>query len=88
MRSVTGSGWFVAYSSLTVIQITLTSELRMGLRSTHRDENRIELRAFTIDLAWNGEDRGYVDQLRPFPSLVWDACLNQFVSRHQPWSWW
>ena len=31
----------------------------MGLRSTYRDENRIELRAFTIELAWNGEGRGY-----------------------------
>jgi hypothetical protein len=31
----------------------------MGLRSTHRDENRMERRAFTIDLAWNGDDRGY-----------------------------
>jgi hypothetical protein len=33
-------------------------ELCMGLRPTHRDENRVEPRAFTIDLAWNGEDRG------------------------------
>jgi len=31
----------------------------MGLWPTHRDENRFEPRAFTIDLAWNGEDRGY-----------------------------
>jgi hypothetical protein len=30
----------------------------MGLRPTHRDENGIEPRAFTIELAWNGEDRG------------------------------
>ena len=30
----------------------------MGLRSTYRDENRIELDAITIELAWNGEDRG------------------------------
>ncbi len=33
-------------------------ELGMGLWPTHRDENRFEPRAFTIDLAWNGEDRG------------------------------
>ena len=31
----------------------------MGLRPTHRDENRIKPRAFTIELAWNGKDRGY-----------------------------
>jgi hypothetical protein len=36
-----------------------TSELRMGLRPTYRYENRIELQAFTIELAWNGEGRGY-----------------------------
>ena len=31
----------------------------MGLRSTYRDENRFEPRAFMIDVAWNGEDRDY-----------------------------
>jgi hypothetical protein len=31
----------------------------MGLRPTHRDENRIKPRAFTIELAWNGKDPGY-----------------------------
>ena len=29
----------------------------MGLRSTYRYENLIELQAFTIEVAWNGEDR-------------------------------
>jgi hypothetical protein len=32
-------------------------EFRMGLRSTYMGENRFEPRAFTIDLAWNGEDQ-------------------------------
>jgi hypothetical protein len=34
-------------------------ELRMGLRSTYRYENRIEFQAFMIELAWNGEGRAY-----------------------------
>jgi hypothetical protein len=54
----------------------------MDLRPTYRNENRFEPRAFTIDLVWNGEDRETLDELRPFPSLVWAACLNQSVSRH------
>jgi hypothetical protein len=29
----------------------------MGLRPTHRDENRIEPAAFRIELAWDGEGR-------------------------------
>jgi hypothetical protein len=29
----------------------------MGLWPTHRDENRFEPAAFTIALAWDGEDR-------------------------------
>lgn len=31
----------------------------MGLRPTHSDENRFELGAFMIDLAWDGEGRGH-----------------------------
>jgi len=37
---------------------SIYSELCMGLRSTYRDENHIELQGFTIELAWNGEGRG------------------------------
>jgi hypothetical protein len=29
----------------------------MGLRPTHQDENHFQPRAFTIELAWNGEGR-------------------------------
>ena len=35
------------------------TELRMGLRATHGDENRFEPAAFTIGLAWDGEGRKY-----------------------------
>jgi hypothetical protein len=31
----------------------------MDLRPTHRDENPFRAEAFTIELAWNGEDRGH-----------------------------
>src|SRR6266487_2795537 len=33
---------------------------------------------------WRGTAKtgATLDELRPFPSLVWDACLNQSVSRH------
>ena len=31
----------------------------MGLRSTHRDENRFEPRAFKMQLAWNGKGRNH-----------------------------
>jgi len=37
--------------------LTFGGELCMDLRSTHGDENRFEPRHFTIELAWNGEER-------------------------------
>ena len=62
----------------------------MGLRPTHRDENRFEPRAITIGLAWNGKDRadsGSVEAVREFglgcviepicvaPSIVFDGLV-------------
>jgi hypothetical protein len=61
----------------------------MGLRPTHRDENRVEPEALRLNWRGTAKTGATLDELRPFPSLVWDACLNQSVSRHPSrWDGW
>jgi hypothetical protein len=54
-------------------------ELRMGLRSTHRDENRFDPRAFRMELAWNGKGRndpGAVEAVIEFgPGCVFEPIF-------------
>jgi hypothetical protein len=52
----------------------------MGLRPTHRDENRFEPRAFRIELAWNGKgraDSGLVEAVQEFGlgSVIEPICV-------------
>jgi len=51
----------------------------MGLRSTYRYENLIELQAFTIEVAWNGEGRndpGAVEAVIEFgPGCVFEPIF-------------
>ena len=51
----------------------------MGLRPTHRDENRIESRSFTIELAWNGKGRNDPGAVK----AVIDACKEGKDEAHQ-----
>jgi hypothetical protein len=61
----------------------------MGLWPTHRDENRVESEALRSNWRGTAKTGATLDELRPFPSLVWDACLNQSVSRHPSrWDGW
>jgi hypothetical protein len=57
-------------------------ELCMGLRPTHRDENRFEPKSLRSNWRGTAKTGATLDLLRPMTSLVWDACLNQSVSRH------
>jgi hypothetical protein len=58
----------------------------MGLRSTHKDENRFDPRAFTMELAWNGKGRndpGAVEAVIEFgPGRVFEPI---FVAPFIPW---
>jgi hypothetical protein len=54
----------------------------MGLRPTHRDENRIKPRAFTIELAWNGKDRGYSGSVEADDEFGLGCVFAQVVYGH------
>src|SRR6266481_9456728 len=69
--------------------IVTIDELCMGLRPTHWDENRFEPKPLRSNWHGTAKTGATLDELRPFPSLVWDACLNQSVSRHPSrWDGW
>ena len=58
----------------------------MGLRPTHRDENRFEPAVFMIELAWDGEDRrhsGLVEAVLcwPFDVDFLHGCARCTASR-------
>ncbi len=64
-------------------------ELGMGLWPTHRDENHVEPEALRSNWRGTAKTGATLDELRPMTSLVWDACLNQSVSRHPScWDGW
>src|SRR5260370_41136921 len=64
-------------------------ELGMGLWPTHKDENRVEPEALRSNWRGTAKPGATLDELRPMTSLVWDACLNQSVSRHPSrWDGW
>ena len=64
-------------------------ELCMGLWPTHRDENRFEPKPLRLNWRGTAKTGATLDLLRPMTSLVWDACLNQSVSRHPSrWDGW
>src|SRR5258708_6320452 len=69
--------------------IVAIDELRMGLRPTHRDENRFEPKPLRLNWRGTAKTGATLDLLRPMTSLVWAACLNQSVSRHPSrWDGW
>ena len=69
--------------------IVAIDELGMGLRPTHRDENRFEPKPLRSNWRGTAKTGATLDLLRPMTSLVWDACLNQSVSRHPSrWDGW
>jgi hypothetical protein len=47
--------------------------VRMGLRPTHRDENRAEL--MSVGSSWRGTVKVVptLDEVRPCPSLIWNV---------------
>jgi hypothetical protein len=64
-------------------------ELCMGLRPTRRDENRFEPKPLPSNWRGTAKIGATLDLLRPMTSLVWDACLNQSVSRQSSrWDVW
>jgi hypothetical protein len=54
----------------------------MGLRSTYRYDNRIELQAFMIDLAWNGEGRPYSGSVEAVDEFGL-GCVFEPIWSHQ-----
>jgi hypothetical protein len=61
----------------------------MGLRPTLRNENRFNRAGLGSNWRGTAKTGGTLDELRPLESLVWDACLNQSVSRHlSRWDGW
>src|SRR2546425_9149845 len=54
----------------------IMTELRMGLRPTHRNENRSESARVRSSVRGTAKIVATLDEVRPWKSLVWDACFE------------
>jgi hypothetical protein len=81
-RTITGNPNLTGCLPVRIARGAAADELCMGLRPTHRDENRFEPKSLRSNWRGTAKTGATLDLLRPMTSLVWDACLNQSVSRH------